>query len=330
MAAARLRQADEATAAAVAAQASSLQTRLNLRLGRRQFWRQVVRELFEEVFVQLHFLSPGTVVDAGDALVLRFGEVKAVPVNVAVARRNAEDVFFALPLALDALQHHASLGATGAQLAAMLEVVIAEREDGRERSPPPELVWSGPEAGLMASRDTSVVLRALFASAERSVLVAGFVVYEGRSIFEALAARMDVVPSLSVRFFLNVARAWSDARSDAEVLREFAEGFRARQWPGARLPEVFYDRRALSAERGPRAALHAKCVVVDDARALVTSANFTEAAQTRNIEAGALVHDAVFAQALRAQFEALVDAGELLRVPGFGGTVTAPIFTHER
>ena len=88
--------------------------------------------------------------------------------------------------------------------------------------------------------------------------------------------------------------------------------------------------RLLRLERGPRAALHAKCVVVDDARALVTSANFTEAAQTRNIEAGALVHDAVFAQALRAQFEALVDAGELLRVPGFGGTVTAPIFTHER
>ncbi len=225
----------------------------------------------------------------------------------------------ALPVTvIEALQRHEALGMSGSQLAAMLEVVVAERDDAREASPPPELVWSGPEAGLMASRDTSVVLRALFASAERSVLVAGFVVYEGRAIFEALAARMDARPELAVRFFLNVSRGWNDARSEAELLREFAEGFRAKQWPGARLPEVFYDRRALSAERGPRAALHAKCVVVDDARALVTSANFTEAAQERNIEAGALVHEASFARALRAQFEALVTAGELRRVPGLG------------
>ena len=50
----------------------------------------------------------------------------------------------------------------------------------------------------------------------------------------------------------------------------------------------------------------------------VTSANFTEAAQERNIEAGVLVHDAGFARALRSQFEALVSAGDLRRVPGLG------------
>lgn len=220
---------------------------------------------------------------------------------------------------VEGLQRLADMGVTGAQLAAVLSLVVAEREDARAASPAPELVWSGPEAGLSTTRDTSVVLRSLFASAERTVMVAGFVVYEGRAIFEALAARMDAVPSLSVRFFLNVGRAWGDATSsEAELLRAFAEEFRAKQWPGARLPEVFYDQRALSTERGPRAALHAKCVVVDDARALVTSANFTEAAQARNIEAGTLVHDAAFARALRGQFEALVNAGELRRVPGLG------------
>lgn len=226
----------------------------------------------------------------------------------------------ALPAeAAEALARYAGAGATGALLAMMLDAVVAERDDARERAPVPELVWSGPEAGLQASRDTAVVLRGLFTEAERSVLVAGFVVYEGRAIFEALAARMDAAPGLSVRFFLNVARPWGDtATSDAELLRAFAEDFRGRQWPGQRLPEVFYDRRSLSVERGPRAALHAKCVVVDDARALVTSANFTEAAQERNIEAGVLVHDAGFARALRSQFEALVSAGDLRRVPGLG------------
>jgi phosphatidylserine/phosphatidylglycerophosphate/cardiolipin synthase-like enzyme len=226
--------------------------------------------------------------------------------------------------AVNALQGFADAGMTGAHIATALGLVVGERERVSELAPPPELVWSGPEVGHMVSRDTAVVLRGLFNEAERTVLVAGFVVYEGRAIFEALAARMDATPGLSVRFFLNVARPWGDTtRSDAEILRAFAEDFRAKQWPGARLPEVFSDRRALSMERGPRAVLHAKCVVVDDVRALVTSANFTQAAQERNIEAGTLVHDATFARGLRAQFEALVHAGELRRVPGLGDVVTA-------
>jgi hypothetical protein len=227
--------------------------------------------------------------------------------------------------AVEALKGFADAGMTGAHIATVLGLVVGERERVSELSPPPELVWSGPEVGHMVSRDTAVVLRGLFTGAERTVLVAGFVVYEGRAIFEALAARMDANPGLSVRFFLNVARPWGDTtRSDAEILRAFAEDFRAKQWPGQRLPEVFSDRRALSMERGPRAVLHAKCVVVDDTKALVTSANFTEAAQERNIEAGTLVHDATFARGLRAQFEALVQAGELRRVPGLGEGGAAP------
>ena len=62
---------------------------------------------------------------------------------------------------------------------------------------------------------------------------------------------------------------------------------------------------------GPPAVLHAKCIVVDGIRAFVTSANLTEAAQKRNIEAGLLITDAVVAQALRMQFESLVESGLL-------------------
>jgi phosphatidylserine/phosphatidylglycerophosphate/cardiolipin synthase-like enzyme len=55
--------------------------------------------------------------------------------------------------------------------------------------------------------------------------------------------------------------------------------------------------------------------VVDDRVAFVTSANLTEAAQQRNIEAGVLVEGEGFARSLRAQFDALVDAGALRRLP---------------
>ena len=64
---------------------------------------------------------------------------------------------------------------------------------------------------------------------------------------------------------------------------------------------------------GKRACLHAKCVVVDRRLALVTSANFTEAAQTRNIEVGALIRCDRFAAKVTEHFEALVSEGALTR-----------------
>jgi len=109
--------------------------------------------------------------------------------------------------------------------------------------------------------------------------------------------------------------AFRQDRFQAEALRAFEERFRRRDWPGGRLPAVFYDPRSM--DTGPkRSVLHAKCVVVDDRYAFVTSANFTEAAQTRNIEAGVLLDDPPFAIALRGQFESLATAGLLRRVPG--------------
>ena len=120
-----------------------------------------------------------------------------------------------------------------------------------------------------------------------------------------------------MRLFLNVSRAYHDERSAAELLYLFGQDFRINQWPGARLPEVFYDPRALERTPGPRACLHAKCVVVDGAWAFVTSANLTEAAQERNIEAGILVSDRELSRSLIGQFESLVQVGALRRLPGF-------------
>lgn len=73
--------------------------------------------------------------------------------------------------------------------------------------------------------------------------------------------------------------------------------------------EMYYDPRALSTQPGPRASLHAKCIVVDRRWSFITSANFTEAAQDRNIEAGVLVDDPHFAAAVEAQLDNLISAG---------------------
>ena len=55
--------------------------------------------------------------------------------------------------------------------------------------------------------------------------------------------------------------------------------------------------------------MHAKCVVVDGARAFVSSANFTQRGQERNIEVGVLIADASFASYLAGQWLGLINAG---------------------
>jgi phosphatidylserine/phosphatidylglycerophosphate/cardiolipin synthase-like enzyme len=62
--------------------------------------------------------------------------------------------------------------------------------------------------------------------------------------------------------------------------------------------------------------MHAKCIVVDGTRCFVSSANFTQSGQARNIEVGVLIEDRNLAASIQDQFESLVTQGILRRVPG--------------
>ena len=80
------------------------------------------------------------------------------------------------------------------------------------------------------------------------------------------------------------------------------------QWPNERpLPQVFFDPAALDLVYSEkRACLHAKAVrggVVDSRSVFISSANFTEAAQQRNVEVGVLAHSESLAHRLTAFFD---------------------------
>jgi phosphatidylserine/phosphatidylglycerophosphate/cardiolipin synthase-like enzyme len=64
---------------------------------------------------------------------------------------------------------------------------------------------------------------------------------------------------------------------------------------------------------GPRPCLHPKLIVRDAAQTLITSANLTEAAQERNIEAGVFIDDESFARGVVAQLDRLVAVGVLVQ-----------------
>lgn len=190
----------------------------------------------------------------------------------------------------------------------------------RQRRPTPEdlieLVSTGPEAPGVPYRDTRIVVREMFSSARESVTIVGYAVFQGRQVFQALAERMEQIPDLQVRMFLDVQRPTADTSMASEILHRFADRFRTREWPGSRLPEVYYDPRSLDVETSRRSSLHAKCIVVDARCAFISSANFTEAAQLRNIEIGVVIRIQAFAERLVHHFAALAEQGLLRRVPG--------------
>ena len=183
-----------------------------------------------------------------------------------------------------------------------------EAEIGRH-----DLVWTGPQAKGSASRDTQVVVRELFRSAESHVVLSTYSIYRGAEFFEPLAERMAERPGLTVHLFANVER--KAGKTAQEAIDKFATDFGNYHWPWNRRPQVFFDPRAQDEAAG--AVLHAKCIVVDERRALITSANFTEAASERNIEAGVLTTDKALVQALSSQFRRLVAEKVLVRLPGW-------------
>ncbi len=214
----------------------------------------------------------------------------------------------------EALSDLHAAGMTPRALAATLRLLAEERAASQSISDRLDLVWSGIEGPGAMSRDTTVVVKKLLREAERRVLISSYAIDQGewvRVLLGELAARMEAEPRLAVHLFLNIRRAYKDERPEAELLRAFSETFRKEVWPGSRLPEVFYDPRSLKIGGATRACLHAKCIVVDESRSLVTSANVTEAAHERNIEAGVLVASSLLARSLWRQFESLVEDGTL-------------------
>jgi phosphatidylserine/phosphatidylglycerophosphate/cardiolipin synthase-like enzyme len=159
------------------------------------------------------------------------------------------------------------------------------------------------------------VVQELFRNAAQSVLVAGYELYQAEPLFRALADRMAAKPGLRVRMFLNIRRPAGDTTADRELIAGFCHRFHTKHWPtGRALPEVYFDPRSISTDSRCRAVLHAKCVVIDQQVAFVSSANFTEAAQERNIEVGLLARQNRIAERLVGFFESMLARGHLKRV----------------
>ena len=172
--------------------------------------------------------------------------------------------FIAPPFGAIALQHHIA-GAyvqavsacldgltqqqmSAAQIALVLRSFAAGRQANRDISELIDVVVSGPDA-VATARDTGVVTRQLFNKASQRVLAVGFAVHQGRSVFQALAERLDADGSLEATLCIEVRRQQSDTSLDSQVVERFAQNFVENEWPGRRLPQVYYDPRSVAPGR---------------------------------------------------------------------------------
>lgn len=197
-------------------------------------------------------------------------------------------------------------------LLGFLDLLISDRED--RQSPELDLVWTGPEPAGATSRDTAIVVRHLFQEAQRSVIVGGYSFDHGTEILAPLHGAMKE-RGVQARFFVDIPGEAPTPEEAHAYATEQIDAFLAANWTfGDPVPEIYYDPRTVA--RHPYASLHAKCIVVDEQRALITSANFTARGQARNIEVGVLIEDRRFAVQLATHWNRLVSRGLIERYRG--------------
>lgn len=160
------------------------------------------------------------------------------------------------------------------------------------RPDPLEAVWTSPSVPGVEGRTTLAVAE-LVNEAHATVYAATFSASWGSAYVTTLANA--VVRGVKVTVIV-----------DRKMQKDTGDKLVA-QLPGARLWTY-----ALTDDSTYPPRQHAKFVVVDERTALVTSANFSDAASKRNLECGLLTRDASVARGIKTHLDALRLHGQLV------------------
>jgi len=188
--------------------------------------------------------------------------------------------------------------------AALALALAAARERERAaRQQRVSIVWTGPETEAVPVRRTDQALLELVARANRKLIVVSFAVYKVGEVSAALIAAAE--RGCDVAVVLE-----SEAESGGKVTYEMAAALGSEVAAHATLYTWPHDLRPETGT-GKRGSLHAKCAVADGDRLLISSANLTEYAFTKNMELGLLVEGGDIPRRVEAHLSALITAGVL-------------------
>ena len=187
-----------------------------------------------------------------------------------------------------------------------LELLAQSREESRPLSAQLEIVTSGTEDSAADTRRTAIVMENLFREAQHTILISGYNIWDGKELLAPLTNRLRQNPGIQIEFYLNISTS----------PEAFQTNFKRNHWPAdLPVPPIYYLPASLLADRDPnKAVLHSKCLIVDTHKVFLTSANLTEAAQTRNIELGVIFSNSSLARQKEEFFQHLREQRILLKV----------------
>ncbi len=195
-----------------------------------------------------------------------------------------------------------SAGAAPESLASALLAASRAHEVARQEVQL-ELVWTGPVANRPTMRRTEQALLELIESATDELLLVSFVTYEVESIRAALVEAIERGVKVTL---IAESTEHNDTVADQDPRRlvgpEYADRMTVLVWA---------SKARIEFTGGRPGRLHAKFAIADRRRLLLGSANLTQAALARNIEAGVLITGGRIPPGLCAEVERLQTAQQL-------------------
>jgi cardiolipin synthase len=195
----------------------------------------------------------------------------------------------------------------GEAMAFALEAAVAAVAQERRRETS-QLVFTGPDSTGARWRRMDEALLEVCAAARGRLILTTYSASPRTELLDAL--RAAIARGVTPWIFLEKKEetgGWLE--KDGVAVFRAALGSQAKLyvWPIEQRP---------TNSRGKPGLLHAKVAVADDAVTLISSANLSDAAVERNIEAGVLVRGGPIPATLRGHFEALVRDGVVVNLGG--------------
>lgn len=197
-------------------------------------------------------------------------------------------------------------------VAALIDTILATRAHAHNVALSQSLVVTGPEVANSENLKTGSRFLQIVEHAKHELMLATFALYRGDQILEPIHQAMVRNPDLRVTLILNIPRSYGDRTLADELVEKCRQDFAKKSWPWEPKPAVYYFPESLHLESKQRASMHAKFLIADEERCFITSANFTEAAQQRNIEVGVELANSQEPRALSHYFKGLIEAGHLV------------------
>ena len=162
-----------------------------------------------------------------------------------------------------------------------------------------EILWTGPQTAAVPVRQTETALCELIDSANKDLFIVSFVAYKADKVYKAIHSALGRGVTVRILTESSKENGGSLEEDPAEILKK--------KFPDAK----FYRWEDDSSSQH---VVHAKCAIADGDAVLVTSANLTGAAMSKNMELGLLVKDRNVAGKLQRHFKALIDEHTIRRV----------------